>query len=105
MDCKYNEIKGGDHANSITNNPEMIARIYDFFDKRRTGSRNQPGVAPFRVFTNKSGKQIKARTDSVMGSKVTIIRDDGRKFTLLIDSLSEGDQKFLKDWSGNDSAQ
>lgn len=105
MDCKYNEIKGGDHANSITNNPEMIARIYDFFDKRRKGSRNQPGVAPFRVFTNKSGKQIKARTDSIMGNKVTIIRDDGRKFTLLIDSLSEGDQKFLKDRSGNGSPQ
>jgi poly(3-hydroxybutyrate) depolymerase len=101
MDCKYNEIRGGDHANSITNNPEMIALIYDFFDTRKKRSLTRSGVAPFRVFSNKSGKSIKARMDSVTGDKVTIIRDDGRKFTLLIDSLSEEDQEFLKDWSDN----
>lgn len=101
MDCEYNEIRGGDHASSITNNPKMIAQIYDFFDMHKKRSNAPLGVAPFRIFSNKSGKSIKARTDSVTGDKVTIIRDDGRKFTLLIDSLSEEDQKFLKDWRAN----
>ena len=56
---------------------------------------------PLRVFTNKSGTAIKARAVSVSGNKVNLIRDDNRKFTVPIDSLSEEDQAYLKDWIDN----
>jgi poly(3-hydroxybutyrate) depolymerase len=99
MDCYYNEIKGGDHASSITNNPTMIAEIYDFFDKRKTVSKTPLSENnQLRVFTNRSGVQIKASTQSVSEKKVTIVREDGRKFTLQISSLSDSDQDFLKKW-------
>ena len=32
MDDQYVEIKGGDHIFSICANPEMIAKVFDFFD-------------------------------------------------------------------------
>ncbi|MFT5410265.1 MAG: putative peptidase [Verrucomicrobiales bacterium] len=31
----YEEIKDGNHITSITNNPEMIGRVFDFFDKHQ----------------------------------------------------------------------
>lgn len=42
----YKEIEGGDHVNSFVRNPEMIAELFDFFDKNRrngtpTGSRKK----------------------------------------------------------------
>jgi hypothetical protein len=56
---------------------------------------------PLRVFTNKSGTKIKARIVSISGNKVKLIRDDNRKFIVPINSLSEEDQNYLKDWIAN----
>ena len=58
-------------------------------------------AGPLRVFTNKTGTAIKARAVSVSGNKVNLIRDDNRKFAVPIDSLSEEDQAYLKDWIDN----
>jgi len=98
MDYIYEEIKGGDHSGSFANNPKMIARIYDFFDKRRKGLRANNRVSPLRVFTNRSGVTIKASVDSVSGEKVTIVRGDNKKFTIPINSLSDEDKKYLREW-------
>lgn len=35
VDCRYEEIEGGDHVRSITANPEMITRVFEFFDGLR----------------------------------------------------------------------
>lgn len=75
----------------------MIARIYDFFDERRKGRSNSK-VSSWRVFTNRSGVKIKASVDSVSGEKVTIVRDDNRKFTIPISSLSDEDEEYLREW-------
>jgi sialate O-acetylesterase len=56
---------------------------------------------PLRVFTNKSGTKIKARIVAISGDKVKLIRDDDRKFVVPINSLSEEDQNYLKDWMAN----
>ncbi|MEO1831994.1 MAG: hypothetical protein ABGZ08_05620, partial [Akkermansiaceae bacterium] len=74
------------------------ARIYDFFDKRRKGLRTNKRVSPLRVFTNRSGVTIKASVDSVSGEKVTIVRGDNKKFTIPINSLSDEDKKYLREW-------
>ena len=58
-------------------------------------------AGPLRVFTNKSGTKIKARTVSVSGNKVHFVRDDKKEFIVPVDSLSEEDQKYLKDWVAN----
>lgn len=98
MDYIYEEIKGGDHSGSFANNPKMIAKIYDFFDKRRKGLRANKKVSPLRVFTNRSGVTIKASVDSVSGEKVTIVRVDNKKFTIPINSLSDEDKEYLREW-------
>jgi len=100
MDHIYEEIKGGDHSRSFANNPKMIARIYDFFDERRKGRSNSK-VPSLRVFTNRSGVKIKASVDSVSGDKVTIVRDDNKKFTIPISSLSGEDEEYLREWLNN----
>ena len=99
MDYTYNEIQGGDHNSSFTNNPKMIADIYDFFDKRQRNAK--PSLSShkiMRVFTNRRGIQIKASIDSVTEDKVSIEREDGRKFTLPLTTLSAADRDFLKEW-------
>ena len=58
-------------------------------------------AGPLRVFTNKSGTKIKARTVSVSGNKVHFVRDDKREFIVPVDSLSEEDQQYLKNWVAN----
>jgi hypothetical protein len=55
-------------------------------------------VDQLRVFTNKSGTKIKAKVAAVSGDKVKLIRDDNKKFIVLIDSLSEEDQDYLRAW-------
>ena len=40
-----------------------------------------------RVFTNKSGTKIKAKIVAVSDDKVKLIRDDSKKFIVLINSL------------------
>ncbi len=102
MDCYYNEIKGGDHNSSFTNNPSMIAEIYDFFDDRKKSvAKVLPQRGQLRVFTNRGGVSIKASMKGVKQDKVEIIREDGRKFTLPISALSEDDQAFVKQWREN----
>tara|TARA_Y100000588_G_scaffold193128_1_gene207225 strand:- start:335 stop:1384 length:1050 start_codon:yes stop_codon:yes gene_type:complete len=101
MDYIYEEIKGGDHSRSFANNPKMIARIYDFFDERRKGLGSNGKAPSWRVFTNRSGVKIKASVDSVSGEKVTIVRDDNKKFTIPISSLSDEDEEYLKEWLSN----
>ncbi|MDB4720410.1 alpha/beta hydrolase-fold protein [Verrucomicrobiales bacterium] len=101
MDYIYEEIEGGDHSGSFANNPKMIARIYNFFDKRRKGLRSNNKVSPLRVFTNRTGVKIKASVDSVSAGKVTIVRADNKKFTIPISSLSDEDEKYLKEWLDN----
>ena len=59
-------------------------------------------VEPLRTFTNKTGTKIKARIVAVSDDKVKLIRDDSKKFIVPIDSLSEEDQKYLKDWIANE---
>lgn len=46
---------------------------------------------------DKGGRVIEARLAGKDGDKLTIIKD-GRRFVIAISSLSEEDQKFLKDW-------
>lgn len=99
MDYYYNEIPGGDHNSSFTNNPEMISQIYDFFDKhQKDAEKSLSSHKVFRVFTNRSGVQIKASIQSVTEEKVAIVRKDGRKFTLSLSTLSDADREFLKEW-------
>ncbi len=104
MTMVYKEIPGGNHFDTITRNPDMIAEVFDFFDKhsRNGGSASSgSGTLTYRVFTNKAGKKIKAKPVTVAEGKITIERDDGKSFTVLIASLSEEDQKYIEDWSDN----
>ncbi|MEE2966586.1 MAG: sialate O-acetylesterase [Verrucomicrobiota bacterium] len=55
-----------------------------------------------RVFTNKSGTKIKAKIVAVSDDKVKLIRDDNKKFIVPINSLSEEDQDYLRDWLANE---
>ena len=41
MNYKYEEIKGGNHFNSITRNAELVGRIYDFFDNVKVNEENE----------------------------------------------------------------
>jgi hypothetical protein len=96
MTHKYKEIAGGDHVRSITANPAMIGEVFEFFD---TYQRPEANVDPYREFTNKEGKTIRAKPVSISNQKVTIARKDGKVFTVAISSLSEEDQHYLKDWN------
>lgn len=98
MDYRYNEIAGGNHFDTITRNPKMIAEVFDFFDAHQRAGAVAKKTDPYRVFTNKAGKTIKAKPLSVSGARVTIAREDGRSFTLPISSLSKVDQEFLRNW-------
>ncbi len=98
MNYKYEEIKGGNHFNSITRNAEMVGRIYDFFDKQSRQSVISGTDSELRVFTHKSGTQINASVLSLSKGKVTILRKDGKKSTIPIDSLSDEDVEYLKVW-------
>ena len=95
----YKEIAGGNHFGTITNNPEMIGEVFEFFDTyQRPEARKLP--EPYREFTNQAGKTIHAKPVTVTAGKVTIERKDGKVFTLPLTSLSEADQEFLKEWAG-----
>lgn len=57
------------------------------------------GYAPaneFRVFTNTKGSSIKAKILSADDESVRIQRDDGRRFTLPLPSLSAEDREYVK---------
>ena len=54
---------------------------------------------PLRDFTQKnSGKTLKARTVFVSGNEVHLVPEDKKEVSILVDSLSEEDQQYLKDW-------
>jgi hypothetical protein len=59
-------------------------------------SGNKLMTYPARMLRDKSGRVIEARLVSKDGDTLTIIKD-GRRFEIAISSLSEDDQKFLKD--------
>ena len=50
----------------------------------------------FRTFRDRSGREVVAKVVEVLANRVTIQREDGRKFTVGIDLLSENDQQFLR---------
>jgi hypothetical protein len=45
MAHEYIEISGGDHVRAIANNPDMIRKVFDFFDAHRgaESARAKPG--------------------------------------------------------------
>jgi len=58
-----------------------------------------------RTFTDKQGRSLKAEVISVEDDKVTIKREDGQTFSLSLDTLSDDDQKALKDWAAQQAAK
>ncbi|MBK1828254.1 hypothetical protein [Haloferula rosea] len=60
-----------------------------------TTSRLKPKT--FRTLTNAEGREIKAELVSKLDDTL-IIRVQGKRFEIAISSLSEDDQKFIKDW-------
>lgn len=46
MDYVYNEIKGGNHFNTISRNPEMMAGVFDFFDERSRAGMSDTTASP-----------------------------------------------------------
>lgn len=54
----------------------------------------------FRSFKNAQGVEIRARLMGVENDQVTIIKEDGTKFTVPVTAFSAEDQKFIKDAGG-----
>ena len=52
--------------------------------------------AELREFSNLQGVKIKARLLSLANGQVTIVREDGRQFTLPLASLSAADQEYVR---------
>ena len=51
-----------------------------------------------REFTNQKGQKIEAEIAAVAGGKVTLVRDDKKRFTIPITTLSDADQAFVAKW-------
>jgi hypothetical protein len=64
-----------------------------------------PAAAEMRTLTDQQGRTLQADIVSVDGNQVTIRRDDGQTFTLSLNTLSEADQKWLKDWASKQDAR
>ena len=96
----YKEIAGGNHGTTFYRNPELMAEIFDFLDgySLQVKGRDELAQEPLRIFTNKSGRKIEARIISSEGTKVTIVRKDGKSFTIALSSLSEADQNYIQTW-------
>ncbi len=54
----------------------------------------------YRSFKNSQGVEIRARLVGLTGDQVTIIKQDGTKFTVPITAFSAEDQKFIKEAGG-----
>lgn len=54
--------------------------------------------AEARVFTNLKGQTIEGSLTGVDASNADILRGDGRKFKVALNTLSAEDQKFCTDW-------
>jgi len=98
MDFKYEEIKGGNHFNSITKNPEMMERIFDFFDQKKRNTKGVELESPLRNFTNNSGQKIRARLLSVSEGQAYLMKEDKKRVTIPIDDFSDIDRKYIRDW-------
>ena len=98
MDFKYEEIKGGNHFNSITKNPEMMERIFDFFDQKKRNTKGVELESPLRNFTNNSGQKIRARLLSVSEGQAYLMKEDKKRVTIPIDEFSDIDRKYIRDW-------
>ena len=98
MDFKYEEIKGGNHFNSITKNPEMMERIFDFFDQKKRKTKGVELESPLRNFTNNSGQKIRARLLSVSEGQAYLMKEDKKRVTIPIDDFSDIDRKYIRDW-------
>jgi hypothetical protein len=96
----YKEIAGGNHGTTFYRNPELMAEIFDFLDgcSLQVKGGDELAQEPLRIFTNKSGRKIEARIISSEGTKVTIVRKDGKSFTIALSSLSEADQNYIQTW-------
>ncbi|MFA6960894.1 MAG: hypothetical protein WC205_09105 [Opitutaceae bacterium] len=55
--------------------------------------------ADVQTLTDKQGRSLKADVLSVSGDQVKIKRDDGQTFNLSLSTLTEDDQKKLRDWA------
>ena len=55
--------------------------------------------AEVRTLTDKQGRSLKAEVLSVDGDSVSIRREDGQTFSLSLSSLSDDDQRSLKEWA------
>ncbi len=58
-----------------------------------------PEADGYRTFTNTAGQSIRATVESVDGDTADIRREDGRRFTVRLNSLSQDDQDFLVSWA------
>lgn len=58
-----------------------------------------------RTWTDKQGRAITARLSSVEGDQISIVRDDGRSFTLELSVLSAADRDYVREWSAKPSAK
>ena len=54
--------------------------------------------AELRTFKNTKGEEIKAEMIDSTDSRVELKREDGKKFSVLLTSLSEEDRKWIADW-------
>ncbi len=52
----------------------------------------------YRTFTNLEGKTIRAAIESVGDDTVGIRREDGRSFSIPLESLSQSDREFIQSW-------
>lgn len=52
----------------------------------------------FREFVSQKGQKIKARVESLQNGQVTIVREDGQRFTFPVAVLSPADQTWLSQW-------
>jgi len=55
--------------------------------------------AETRTLTDQMGRSLKAELVSLDGDTLTIKREDGQTFTLSLATLSDDDQKSIKDWA------
>jgi len=57
-----------------------------------------PLKAELRNFKNTKGEEIKAELISATGERAELKREDGRKFSVPLTSLSEADRKWIAEW-------
>lgn len=61
-------------------------------------------LAELRPWTNSSGKTIQAELVSLAGDDITLKMENGRSYTLKLNTLSSADQEFAKAWQEEQKA-